>query len=79
MADRKLDTGSHIHSFSHAFPLSTDVPVLLLNQPNIPVKPPFIGTHLIQTPHYHGQFALSLGKQRPYIFSKFNLLDTDSH
>ena len=39
-------------------------------------------THLIQTPHYYGQFALSLGKESPYIFSKFNLpyvhpIDTD--
>ena len=24
---------------------------------------------LIQTPHYYGQFALSLGKESPYIFS----------
>ena len=30
-------------------------------------------THLIQTPHYYGQFALSLGKESPHIFSKFNL------
>ena len=29
-------------------------------------------THLIQTPHYYGQFALFLGKESPYIFSKFN-------
>ena len=36
----------------------------------------------MQTPHYYGQFALSLGKESPYIFSKFNLpyahpIDTD--
>ena len=32
-----------------------------------------IGTpDLIQTPYYYGQFALSLGKESPYIFSKFN-------
>ena len=78
MAEGKLDTGSHVHSFSHAIPSSTDVPVLLLNQPNISVKPPFKGTHSIRTPHYHGQFALSLGKQSPYIFSKFNLLNMDT-
>ena len=30
-------------------------------------------THLIWTPHYYGQFALSLGKESPYIFSKFSL------
>ena len=26
----------------------------------------------LQTPHYYGQFSLSLGKECPYIFSKFN-------
>ena len=35
-------------------------------------------TCLIQTPHFYGQFALSLGKQSPYIFSKFNPLNTDT-
>ena len=35
-------------------------------------------TCLIQTPHFYGQFALSLGKQSPYIFSKSNPLDTDT-
>ena len=35
----------------------------------------FLDTHLIQTPHYQGQFALSLGKESPYIFSKFNPLN----
>ena len=35
-------------------------------------------THLIRTPHYYGQFALSLGKEIPYIFSKFNPLDMDT-
>ena len=38
----------------------------------ITVKPP------LQTPHYHGQFALSLGKESPYILSKFNPLNTDT-
>ena len=37
-----------------------------------------IDTLFIQTPHYYGQFALSLGKESPYIFSKFNLLNTDT-
>ena len=32
----------------------------------------------LQTPHYHGQFALSLGKESPYILSKFNPLNTDT-
>ena len=30
----------------------------------------------MQTPHYYGQFALSLGKEKPYIFSKLNRLTT---
>ena len=33
---------------------------------------------LIRTPHYHGQFALSLGKESPYICSKFNPLNADT-
>ena len=41
-------------------------------EPNFPT-PPFI-----QTPHYYGQFALSLGNKSPYIFSKFNPLNTDT-
>ena len=28
--------------------------------------------------HYYGPFSLSLGKESPYIFSKFNPLNTDS-
>ena len=78
MAEGKLDTESRVYHFSHAIPSSTDVPVLLLNQRNISVKPPFKGTHSIRTPHYHGQFALSLGKENPCVFSKFNLLNTDT-
>ena len=35
-------------------------------------------TRLIRTPHYDGQVALSLRKQSPYIFSKFNPLYTDT-
>ena len=30
------------------------------------------------TPHYYLQFALSLGKESPYIFSKVNPLNTDT-
>lgn len=34
---------------------------------------------LIRTPHYYGQFALSLGKESPYILPKFPLnTDTSS-
>ena len=33
-------------------------------------------TRFIRTPHYYGQFALSLGNESSYIFSKFNLLNT---
>ena len=32
----------------------------------------------LQTPHYCGQFALSLGKESPNIFFKFNPLNTDT-
>ena len=35
----------------------------------------------LRTPAYYGQFALSLGErkqQSPYIFSKFNPLNTDN-
>ena len=31
---------------------------------------------LVRTPRYYGQFALSLGKRLPYIFSKFNPLNS---
>ena len=29
-------------------------------------------------PHYYRQFALSLGKESPYVFSRFNPLNTDT-
>ena len=32
----------------------------------------------MRTPHYYRQFALSLGKESPYIFFKFNPLITDT-
>ena len=35
-------------------------------------------TRLIQTSHYYGQFALSLGLGNLYIFSKFDPLNMDS-
>ena len=36
-------------------------------------------TCFIRTTHYYGgQFALSLGKESPYNFSKFNPLNTDT-
>ena len=43
-------------------------------------KPRFTFTRIIRTRphHYAGQFALSLGKESPYIFSKFNPLNTDT-
>ena len=31
----------------------------------------------MRTPYYYRQFALSLVKESPYIFSKFNPLNTD--
>ena len=32
----------------------------------------------MRTPHFYGEFALSLGKENPYILSKFNRLTTDT-
>ena len=40
------------------------------------VEPPLIDTHLIRTPSYYRQFALSLGKALHYIFSKFKPLNS---
>ena len=40
------------------------------------VNPRFTDTRLIRTPHNYGQFSLSLGKESPHIFSKFNPLNT---
>ena len=37
-----------------------------------------MNTCLIQTPHYYGQFSLSLGKENSYMFSKLNPLNTDT-
>ena len=34
-------------------------------------------TRFIWTPRSYGQFALSLGKESRYIFSKFNPLNTE--
>ena len=42
------------------------------------VEPRFTDTRLIRAPRYYGQFSLSLGKKSPYIFSKFNPLNTDT-
>ena len=39
-------------------------------------EPRFTYTHLIRTPRYY--FALSLGKESPYIFSKLNSFNTDT-
>ena len=57
-----------------------DARQLFQNRPNIPikVKPCFTDAHLVQKAYYYGQFALSLGKESPYTFSKFNLLNTDN-
>ena len=42
------------------------------------VKLCYTGTRLIRTPHYCGEFALSLRKESTYIFSKLNPLNTES-
>ena len=49
--------------------------------PSLPpgtVKPHFTDTCLIQTPHYYGQFAFSLGTESSYIFSEFNLVNPNT-
>ena len=51
---------------------------LQLSRINGTVKPDFTDNRLIRTPHYYGQFALSLGKEIPYNFSKFNPRNTDT-
>ena len=38
----------------------------------------FTDTCLVSTSHYYGQFALSLGKESPYMSSKLNPLNTDT-
>ena len=48
----------------------------VIKQSGYTVEPNFTNPHLIQTPRYYGQFALSLGNKSPYIFSKFNPLNT---
>ena len=64
-------------AFSKLFGFVLTVPLSLRNR--IPVfhetdtvKLRFTKTRIIRTPHCYGQFALSLGKESPYIFSKFN-------
>ena len=42
------------------------------------VKSRFTDTYLIRTPRHYGQFALSLGKESRYIFSKFDPLNTNT-
>ena len=47
--------------------------------PNIKAQVVIIQSNpALRTPHYYGQFALSLGKESPYVFSRFNLLNTDT-
>ena len=42
------------------------------------VEPRSMDTHLIPTPGYNGQFRLFQWKRSSFIFSKFNLLSTDT-
>ena len=44
----------------------------------VTVKPCFIDTCLTRTPYYCRQSVLSLEKENPFIFSKFNPLNTDT-
>ena len=56
------------------YPVSLSV----TKQSGYTVEPNLTNPRLIQTAHYYGQFALSLGNKSPYIFSKFNPLNTDT-
>ena len=44
----------------------------------IAVEPRFLATRVLRKPCYYGQFSLSQGKECPYIFSKFNPINTDT-
>ena len=52
--------------------------ICVVCQIDITVKPRFTDTRLIRTPHYYRHFTFSLGKESPYIFFKFNPLNTDT-
>ena len=52
--------------------------VLSVKIANCTVKLRVMDMRLIRTPHYYGQFAVSVGKESPYIFSKFNPLNRDT-
>ena len=52
--------------------------VLSVKIANCTVKLRFMDMRFVRTPHYYGQFALPLGKESPYIFSKFNPLNRDT-
>ena len=45
---------------------------------SLTVKARSMDTHLLWTPHYCGQFDFSQRKESPYIFFKFNSLNTDT-
>ena len=64
---------------SHIVPCGTFICGSLRHQQkikSITFKPRFTDTRFVWTPHYYGQFAVSLGKESPYISSKFNPLYT---
>ena len=45
---------------------------MLYSQTSLYGHPLIMDTSLLWTPRYYGQFALSLGKESPYIFSIIN-------
>ena len=55
----KLGTGSRVYSFPRAFSSSNDVPVLLLNQPNM-----WICQHYQEITHYIGFYESVFWEQR---------------
>ena len=59
------------------FGCTMHIPAAVQKETNT-VKLRFTDTRLIRTPHYYGQFPLSLGWESPYIFSKFSPVNTET-
>ena len=70
--------GTNLHGLYRGVPPPPPAPGEIERQKCRTVKPRFTDTRFIQTHHYYGQFAVSLGKESPYIFSKFNPVNTDT-
>ena len=69
--DERKNTVSKISGFVLTGPLGLRNHIPVFHETDT-VKPRFTETRIIRTPHCYGQFALSLGKESPYVFCKFN-------